>query len=344
MLQAIKYQSSFVDILDQRALPFEESWIRCSSAEEVAVTIETLAVRGAPAIGCAAAFGIAVEALRLKDLPFDKFIHDIRMAISRLAATRPTAVNLFYALNAMESVLPADQSELGNLVKDIERQAVRLFEDDLSTCMAIGRHGASEFSEPVRILTHCNTGSLATAGYGTALGVIRALHEKGLVKHVFVDETRPVLQGSRLTAYELAFEGIPFSIITDSMAGYVMAQNMIDFAIVGADRIAANGDVANKIGTYSVAVLAHVHKIPFYVAAPHSTFDVTLADGTEIPVEERSGKEITAPRGLPLTVEHYPTYNPAFDITPNRYVSGIVTEAGILRAPYNASIAKALQS
>lgn len=345
MFSAMRYQSGTLELIDQRLLPGEERWIRADDLETVAVAIETMAVRGAPAIGCAAAFGLAIDARRFaaSGKTWRDYAPRFQQSVARLARTRPTAVNLFYALDRMTALTAGwrDGDAFADAVTLIDQLARQLYDDDLATCKAIGHHGSALFpaGKPLRVLTHCNTGSLATAGYGTALGVVRALHERGDVELVYADETRPWLQGSRLTAYELKAEGIPYKVIADSAAAYLMQLGRIDFAIVGADRIAANGDTANKIGTYSVAVHCRHHGIPFYVAAPRTTFDPSLATGASIPVEERAADEIRRVGDRQLTPEDAAVYNPSFDVTPGSLITGIVTEVGVLKPPYGPAIA-----
>lgn len=317
-------------LLDQRILPEAETWLSLREIEEVARAIEDLTVRGAPAIGCAAALGLAVAARRFADEPA-AFRVDARRALDRLARTRPTAVNLFVALQQLREALddaPPSASAL-ELRETLRRTAERHVADDLAACLAIGRHGASLMPEGGTVLTHCNAGALATAGYGTALGVIRAAHAAGRGIRVVADETRPVLQGARLTAWELTRDGIPVEVIADNMAGALMARGAIQAAIVGADRIARNGDVANKIGTYTVAVLCRHHGIPFYVAAPWTTIDLAIATGADIPIEERGPQEVREHGGRTMTPANVPVRNPAFDVTPASLVTAIVTERGV---------------
>jgi methylthioribose-1-phosphate isomerase len=342
----MRYEPGVLSLIDQRRLPADEYWLRCESLEDVAVAIETMVVRGAPAIGCSAAYAVAVDARRFHERhprkAWSGYRDDFARALARLARTRPTAVNLFYALRRMETLgagfLP--ETPLTEVEKLIEAEAKHQFDDDLATCMAIGRHGAAlAHGKRQRILTHCNAGSLATAGYGTALGVVRALHVEGLVDIVYADETRPYLQGSRLTAYELASEGIPYKVIVDSAAAYLMQHGKVDMVVVGADRIAANGDTANKIGTYGLAVQCKHHGIPFYVAAPLSTFDRQIPDGSHIPVEERSPDEIRLSGSRQMTPKDAGVWNPSFDVTPAALIAGIVTEKGVLRAPFGDAIA-----
>jgi methylthioribose-1-phosphate isomerase len=332
MVETIAWTPDGVVMIDQRRLPREEVFVTCRTCEEVAEAIRNMTIRGAPAIGVAAAMGVALGALHSRDLPAD-----FPRICETLAATRPTAVNLFWAIERMKrryAELAGDPGVREALVR--EAQLIR--EEDIAINRAIGRHGAGLVPDGKTVLTHCNAGALATAGYGTALGVIRAAIESGKKIDVFADETRPFLQGARLTAWELERDGIPTTLITDNMAGWFLRQGRIGCVVVGADRIAANGDVANKIGTYSLAVLAKENGVPFFVAAPVSTLDLTLKSGDEIPIEERPAQEVTdmftpgiAPSGISVR-------NPAFDVTPARYVSAIITEKGVARAPFELSL------
>ncbi len=319
----LRWLGDALELVDQRRLPREEIWLRCETSEEVARAIRDMVVRGAPAIGCVAAFGVALGARR-GEAP--------GAAIERLRATRPTAVNLFWALERMARVDPPSAEAL-------EREAMAIWREDIEACLKIGRHGAALLPDRGTVLTHCNAGALATGGYGTALGVIRAARAAGKDVRVFAGETRPFLQGSRLTAWELGRDGIPTTIITDGMAGHFFARGEIAAVVVGADRIAANGDTANKIGTYGLAVLARAHDVPLYVAAPRSTIDRATPDGSRIPIEERDPDEVLALAGVRLAPEGALARHPAFDVTPARYVSAIVTEAGVARPPYEESIA-----
>jgi len=324
-------------LLDQRVLPGKESVLRYTDAQGVAEAIRTMAVRGAPAIGVAAAFGL-VLAVRSADGGNRPWREAFRDAAEMLGATRPTAVNLFWAIERMcraASTLPDDPREAR---QRLEREAVAICEEDVEANRRMGAHGSKLLTTGTSVLTHCNAGALATAGYGTALGVIRAAVAAGKRIHVYVDETRPFLQGARLTAWELLKDRIPCTLITDNMAAKLMRDGKIQAVIVGADRIARNGDVANKIGTYGVAVLCRVHKIPFYVAAPCSTIDPSIRTGKAIPIEERNGKEVTHLGGERVAPEGIAVYNPAFDVTPARYVSAIVTEKGVLRPPLSRAI------
>lgn len=317
-------------LLDQRALPGDERWLELDEVEAVAQAIENMTVRGAPAIACAAALGLAASARHFGDDPAE-VRRRIEAACDRLANTRPTAVNLFVALAQLREAIAAEPAEADaeRLRAVLMQTARRHVDDDLASCLAMGEHGAELLPEGGTILTHCNAGALATAGYGTALGVIRAAHAKGRGIRVLADETRPVLQGARLTAWELARDGIPVEVITDNMAGALMARGQIQAAIVGADRIVRNGDVANKIGTYTVAVLCKHHGIPFYVAAPWTTIDLQIATGASIPIEERDPEEVRRPGGSLTTPADIPVRNPAFDVTPAALVTAIVTERGV---------------
>lgn len=332
-----------VRMIDQTRLPEELVILECREVECVAQAIERLSVRGAPAIGCAAALGMALAAYRSAATEPDALRADLRAARERLAATRPTAVNLFWALAEMDRVIDAHAgASVAELRAALLTRAQEIVADDLQRCRAIGRNALELIPPGANLLTHCNAGALATAGYGTALGVIRAAHEAGRNVHVWVDETRPLLQGARLTAWELYVEGIPATLITDNMAGYVMSQGRVDCVVVGSDRIAANGDVANKIGTYTVAVLAAHHGIPFYVAAPVSTIDFNLASGELIPIEERPRDEVVllGHRAVAPVCPDIAVYNPAFDVTPARLVTAIITERGVARPPYPETLAE----
>ncbi len=330
-----------VRMIDQTLLPNEERIIDCVTLEQVCEAIKSLRVRGAPAIGCSAAMGMAMIAGRSSAQTIDELRAELRAAHDALAATRPTAVNLFWALARMSALVDStdDPRELRVALAD-EAQAITV--DDLDRCRRIGKNGAEVIPEGGNVLTHCNAGALATAGHGTALGVIRGAFERHGDLHVWVDETRPLLQGARLTSWELMRDGIPCTVICDNMAGSVMKQGKVDCCVVGADRIAANGDAANKIGTYGVAVLAKHHGIPFYVAAPLSTVDYELMSGEQIPIEERDPKEVSYMAGLAersATPAGAHIYSPAFDVTPAELIAGIITEAGIARAPYTESLA-----
>jgi methylthioribose-1-phosphate isomerase len=336
-VQALRWREGRLELIDQRLLPGRFEYLSCSSATEVAEAIRAMVVRGAPAIGCAAAFGVALEAKRQQHRTRAEFDSAMKTAFETLAASRPTAVNLFWALGRMRAALAAsgDPRAAANHLADA---AVALMQADIETNRAIGRAGAALLADGARVLTHCNTGALATAGHGTALGVVRSARDAGKRVSVIASETRPYLQGARLTAWELMQERIPVTLITDNMAGHLMRLGRIDLVIVGADRIAANGDVANKIGTYTLAVLAERHRLPFYVAAPLSTIDIAAADGSAIPIEERSADEVTGYGGARWAPEGVAVANPAFDITPAELVSGLLTEKGVLTRPDAAKI------
>jgi methylthioribose-1-phosphate isomerase len=342
MIKTIIWKNNTVVLIDQNALPLAERCVACKSYKDVISCIKDLTVRGAPAIGVAAAMGAALGALKLPSLPPEKFRLIFFAVCDEIAQARPTARNLFWALERMKKVADRKKPTGQNtLVKELVNEAKCICSEDIEINRQMGKHGSSLIADGDNILTHCNAGALATAGYGTALGVIRAARDHGKNLHVYVDETRPVLQGARLTAWELKKEKIPFTLITDNMAGFLMQQGKIDKIIVGADRIAANGDTANKIGTYSLAVLALAHGISFYVAAPLSTIDVSLKTGAAIPIEERNGDEVTHFKGVRCAPEGTKVYNPAFDVTPARYITAIITEKGILKKPFGVSIARA---
>ena len=329
----INWVEGALRLIDQTRLPEDLVYIDCRDVDTVAEAIKMLRVRGAPAIGVAAAYGVVVAAQEAEGA--DDPVAHIRVAVDTLAATRPTAVNLFWALDRMTRVLDAVSGEpLPSIHERLLAEAQTIFEEDKATCRAIGRHGAPLLQSNATVLTHCNAGGLATADYGTALAVVYAAVEEGKQVAVYADETRPLLQGSRLTAWELQQNGVDVTVICDSMAATVLRDKPIDCVIVGADRIAANGDVANKIGTYGVAVLAREHDVPFYVAAPLSTIDMTLPEGSLIPIEERASSEITHGMGKQTAPETVTVYNPAFDVTPNRLVNAIITDRGVAEAPF----------
>ncbi|MFI5317048.1 MAG: S-methyl-5-thioribose-1-phosphate isomerase [Myxococcota bacterium] len=332
----VRLDGDSVALLDQRRLPREETYLRLASGEEVARAIEDMAVRGAPAIGVAAAMGVAVELGRAAGASLEQTLERV---IERLGRTRPTAVNLRWALERMRAELAPVIAAGGDVRAAARAAAQGIADEDVASCRAIGDAGAELLPPAARVLTHCNAGALATAGYGTALGVVRSAARDGRLKYVVAQETRPFLQGARLTAWELARDGIPVRLITDSMGGALMAQGEIDVVIVGADRIAANGDVANKIGTYTAAVLARTHGVPFYVAAPFSTVDLSLASGREIPIEQRSSDEVTTLAGRRIAPEGVLALHPAFDVTPADFVTAIITERGVVRPPLAPGLA-----
>jgi methylthioribose-1-phosphate isomerase len=332
VISPVRWDGARLLLLDQTQLPMREVERACATWQDVADAIRVLAVRGAPAIGVAAAFGVALAARQSRARDFDALVADLEGAIKGLAATRPTAVNLFWALDRMRrAALAARDRPLDAVRAHLADEARAILDEDLAGNRAIGAHGASLVPPGARLLTHCNAGALATAGYGTAGGVIRAAHEQGKLALVWVDETRPVMQGSRLTAWEMAKEGIPHRLISDVAAGYCMKQGLVDLVVTGADRIAANGDTANKIGTYAD------HGIPFYVAAPFSTIDPAIESGAAIVIEERDPAEVRGVAGRQTAPTASPIFNPAFDVTPADLVTAIITERGIFRPPYDFS-------
>lgn len=336
MFETIQWTDSGVVLIDQRRLPTEETYLTCRTYQEVAEAIRSMAIRGAPAIGVAAAMGIALGVLAADGANLDA---EFETVCATLARTRPTAANLFWAIERMRRRY---ESLRGHPLEEIRsrliEEARQIRQEDIAVNQAIGRHGAELIPDGKTVLTHCNAGALATAGYGTALGVIRAALAAGKRTDVFACETRPFLQGARLTAWELQRDGIPTTLITDNMAGHFLKSGRIGCVVVGADRIAANGDVANKIGTYSLAVLAKENNVPFYVAAPVSTLDLSTSSGDRIPIEQRPPEEVTHVFGVPVAPKGIAVENPAFDVTPNRYVSAIITERGVARPPYAESL------
>jgi methylthioribose-1-phosphate isomerase len=344
MLPTIAWKDDVIVMVDQRKLPSAEVYVQCKSANDVAKAIKTMVIRGAPAIGVAAAMGIALGMGRSKHTGTRQFAAEFQKTCDLMAGTRPTAVNLFWAIERMKRGFAAGAlagESVDQLKARLRADASQIHDEDVASCRAIGTHGATLVPDDARILTHCNAGALATAGYGTALGVIRGAIEAGKRVKVLADETRPFLQGSRLTAWELMKDGIDTTVITDSMAGALMRDEQIDLVVVGADRIAANGDTANKIGTYTVAVLAREHGIPFYVAAPWSTIDLSTADGSAIPIEERHRKEVTHVGGSQVAPDGAQIRNPAFDVTPHRFITAIITERGIFHSPFEKTLAGA---
>ena len=336
MIETIQWADDGVVMIDQTRLPIEEKYVTCRNYEEVAEAIRGMIIRGAPAIGVAAAMGVALGVLHASEADLDA---RFAMICDSLAKTRPTAVNLFWAIARMKRLYDSLRAQpLAVIRRRLVEEAKHVREEDIAICRAIGRNGAPLVPDQRTVLTHCNAGALATAGYGTALGVIRAAREAGKQVDVFADETRPFLQGARLTVWELQQDGIPTTLITDNMSGHFLKSGRIGCVVVGADRIAANGDVANKIGTYSVAVLAKENSVPFFVAAPVSTLDLTLACGDLIPIEQRSAAEVTHVFGQPVAPHGAAAANPAFDVTPARYVTAIITENGVGRAPYEESL------
>jgi methylthioribose-1-phosphate isomerase len=344
MLPTIAREDDVIVMIDQRKLPAQEVYVRCRTAPEVARAIKTMVIRGAPAIGVAAAMGIALGMRRSTATGTQKFAADFYKVCELMAATRPTAVNLFWAIDRMKRTFAAvaqNGASVAQIKDRLDAEAAAIHDEDLESCRLMGAFGATVVPHDARILTHCNAGALATAGYGTALGVIRGAVAAGKQVAVFADETRPFLQGARLTAWELVRDGIATTVITDNMSGSLMRQGKVNFVVVGADRIAANGDTANKIGTYPVAVLAREHDIPFYVAAPLSTIDLNTPDGSKIPIEERNAREVTHVGGAQMAPDGASVWNPAFDVTPHHLIAGIITEKGIFRAPFTESLAAA---
>ena len=339
-IRPIRYSDGVLQLIDQRILPVEEVWLKYQDYREVAEAIRSMVVRGAPAIGVTAAYGAYFGARDIEADNYNDFISEFENICAVLAATRPTAVNLCWALDRMKSLLRANPDQpVENLKLGLEYEAMAINDEDIRINMSMGRHGAQLLPEQVRVLTHCNAGALATAGYGTALGVIRAAVAQGKDVTVLADETRPFMQGARLTAWELQQDNIPTVLICDNMAGYLMSKGAVDAVIVGADRIAANGDVANKIGTYTVAVLAKEHNIPFYVAAPTSTIDLQISEGTKIPIEERDIREVTHVGEQQMAPTDIAALNPAFDVTPADLVTAIITEFGVAKGNYKEQLA-----
>jgi len=344
MIPTLEWTQDGVRFLDQTKLPLEETYVLATSYEQVADVITTMVVRGAPAIGVSAAMGIALGVKRSKAANNPDLIAEFDVISKTLAATRPTAVNLFWAIARMRERFTALVAQPGatheSIAAALISEAQLMYDEDIAACKTMGTNGADLLPESGGVLTHCNAGALATCGYGTALGVVRAAFERGHAIHVYADETRPFLQGARLTAWELMHDGIPTTVLCDNMSASLMRQGKIRAVVVGADRIAANGDVANKIGTYSVAILAKEHGIPFYVAAPWSTIDLATPTGDGIPIEQRPEIEVTHHAGKQLTPHGVGIENPAFDVTPAKYVTAIITERGVLRAPYAESLAE----
>jgi methylthioribose-1-phosphate isomerase len=337
MLPTIAWQDDDIVMVDQRKLPATEVYVTCKTVNDVAKAIQTMVIRGAPAIGVCAAMGLALGAARSKATGTKQFTTEFQRNCDQLAATRPTAVNLFWAIERMKRTFSAGAlagESVDQLKARLRTEADRIHDDDVASCRAIGANGAALVPPEASILTHCNAGALATAGYGTALGVIRGAVEAGRKVRVLADETRPFLQGARLTAWELVKDGIDTTVITDNMAGASMRKGDIDLVVVGADRSAAHGDTANKIGTYSVAVLAKEHGIPFYVAAPWSTIDLATRDGDAIPIEERNPREVTHVGNNQLAPDGARVRNPSFDVTPHKYITAIITERGIFKPPF----------
>ena len=343
MIPTLEWTEDGVRFLDQTKLPLEETYVLATTYQQVADVIVTMVVRGAPAIGVSAAMGVALGVKGSRATTLDELAAEVETMCKVLAATRPTAVNLFWAIARMRgrytALAVAPNATVHTVREGLIAEAQRMYHEDIAACETMGANGAGLLPKSGGVLTHCNAGALATCGYGTALGVIRSAVAEGATLRVYADETRPFLQGARLTAWEMMHDGIPTTVLCDNMAATLMRQGKIQAVIVGADRIAANGDVANKVGTYGVAILAKEHGIPFYVAAPWSTIDTATATGDEIEIEQRAGREVTHHAGTQLTPHHVDIENPAFDVTPAKYVTAIITERGVLSAPSNASIA-----
>ncbi|HSY36097.1 MAG TPA: S-methyl-5-thioribose-1-phosphate isomerase [Acidobacteriaceae bacterium] len=341
MIPTLEWTPAGVNFLDQTKLPLEETYVLATDYQQVATVIRDMIVRGAPAIGVSGAMGVAIGIERSQASTLQELTAEVEVICSTLAATRPTAVNLFWGIGQVRDLfnaLAAKNTPIPEIKAAVVALAKRLYDEDIAQCKALGAHGAALLPKDGTVLTHCNAGALATCGYGTALGVIRAAVERGHQIDVLADETRPYLQGARLTAWELMKDSIPTTVLCDNMAGHLMSKGRIQAVIVGADRIAANGDTANKIGTYSVSILAKEHGIPFYVAAPFNTIDLATATGEGIPIEQRDAREVTHSNGKQMTPDGVGIENPAFDVTPAKYITAIITERGVLRAPYNESI------
>ncbi len=341
-MKVVEWLGDKVRILDQTRLPHEEVYLELSDYHSIASAIVELKIRGAPAIGVVTGYGMALGALKIESKSREEFLERFQEVISTIAATRPTARNLFWAIDRMQKVIAASQ-DTGQIKQALVAEAIKIHSEGVEADEKLSRHGAELIRDNFTILTHCNTGALATGGYGTALGVIKKAKEQGKNIKVLATETRPLLQGARLTTWELKQANIPYSLITDSMAGYFMSREQVDCVIVGADRIAANGDTANKIGTYTLAVLAKENGIPFYVAAPTTTLDMTLDKGIDIPIEQRSLEEVTRVQGVSIAPEGTQALNPAFDVTPHRYITAIITENGIIREPYGEGLREVLK-
>lgn len=342
-MRTVEWHEGVVRMIDQRAIPWKLDIVTLNTYQEVAEAITNMTVRGAPAIGASAGFGLALAAYQSTAQDMDTFLKDLTVAGEHLKAARPTAVNLAWAVDKLLDVArQSNTDDIGSLKAQILTEAQKIADEDVEINRKMGYNGAALIQPNARIMHHCNTGALATVDFGTALGVIRAVHEQGKAPFVYLDETRPRMQGSRLSAWELDRLGVDYAIIADTASGYFMRQGKVDIILVGADRVAANGDFANKIGTYQLGVLAKENNIPFYTVAPTSTVDLNLATGDEIPIEEREASEVLTPYGNALTVPEFKALNPAFDVTPHRYLSGIITENGIVRPPFKENLAKAV--
>ena len=345
-IKTIEWVDNYSKMVDQTVVPYEYKYIDVTSGQQMFDAIRTMIVRGAPAIGIAGAHGIVLYAMELEkeNLSFEEFKKQLIEKADYMATSRPTAVNLMWACDQKKNIIKNSKTDIKNLIKELTDKAIEIEKDDIERCKKIGDNGATVVPKGATILTHCNAGALATGGYGTALGVVRSAYDKDNTIQVFADETRPRQQGARLTTFELAMDGIPVTLITDGMCSYFMNKGLIDMVCVGADRIAANGDTANKIGTYTVAISAKYHNVPFYIAAPLSTIDTSIKSGKEIPIEERSREEVTHINGKIICSDKVNVINPGFDVTPNELIAGIITEVGILRAPYEDSIKKAFET
>ncbi|MCD4784549.1 MAG: S-methyl-5-thioribose-1-phosphate isomerase [Candidatus Eremiobacteraeota bacterium] len=337
-MKCIKWKGNHIEIIDQTKLPGLLEWIECNDVKTLGEAIKRLSVRGAPALGIAAGMGMALASILSEAKCLDDLKKELSSVRDYIAGTRPTAVNLFWALDRMMEIVNEHEGDIESLRNKLEAEALKIDRENKEMCMSVGDHGAELVKEGWNILTHCNAGFLATGDYGTAIGVIRSAHKQKKNIHVYVDETRPLLQGSRLTAWELKQDKIPYTLIADNMAGYLMKQGKIDMVVVGADRITAEGDVANKIGTYSLAVLANYHGIPFYPAAPFSTIDMSIKSGNDIVIEERNHKELVYFQGIQSAPLDSDVYNPAFDVTPHNLVTAIITEKGVLYPPFDKAL------
>lgn len=344
-IRTIQWIDNVSRMVDQTKFPEEYVYVDIKTGDEMYDAIKTMIVRGAPAIGIAGAHGVVLyaQALEKEGLSADEFKKQLLEKSTYLASSRPTAVNLMWAVEQQKELIKNSKSDISTMVEELKAQAIRMENEDIEINKSIGRYGAEVVPKGATILTHCNAGALATVGYGTALGVVRSAYANDNTIQVFADETRPRQQGARITTLELTMDGIPTTLITDGMCSYFMSKGMIDMVVVGADRIAANGDTANKIGTYTVAIAAKYHNVPFYIAAPLSTIDTSIKSGKEIPIEERSHEEVTHINGKPICAEGVNIINPGFDVTPNELITGIITEVGILKPDYNKSIKEAFE-
>ena len=343
-IRTIEWVDTFSRMVDQTLFPYEFKYVDIKTGDDMFDAIKTMIVRGAPAIGIAGAHGVVLYAQELKNLPRNEFIKKLLEKADYMATSRPTAVNLMWAVEKQKEVIKNSNSDVKGIIEELKQNAIKLENEDIKINKKIGDYGAEVVPKGATILTHCNAGALATVGYGTALGVVRSAFANDPTIQVFADETRPRQQGARITTLELTMDGIPTTLITDGMCSYFMKKGMIDMVITGADRIAANGDTANKIGTYTVAIAAKYHNIPFYIAAPLSTIDINIKSGDEIPIEERSHDEVTHINGKAICAEGVNIINPGFDVTPHELISGIITEKGILRPDYKKSIAEAFKN